>query len=185
MVNIRRSRGYNFEHKLVKGLNSGKWMARRLGGSSTGLPDIVAVNNKDSILLSIEAKSVTGNSIYVPEDQIGRCFLITQMFRIYSNRYIILAFKFMRKRRHVLAGETKYQPRKIKEYYKIIKFKRTPKKFPIVKCNYNGDTFAIYKSKVKKVKLKNFEMPFNKNKILKANLKKKYKWKKDDGRCPI
>ena len=32
-------------------------MARRLGGSSTGLPDIVAVNNKASILLSIEAKS--------------------------------------------------------------------------------------------------------------------------------
>ena len=51
-------------------------MARRLGGSSTGLPDIVAVNNTESILLSIEAKSGTSNSIYVPDDQIGRCFFI-------------------------------------------------------------------------------------------------------------
>ena len=27
-------------------LNIGDWCARRLGGSSAGLPDIVAVNNK-------------------------------------------------------------------------------------------------------------------------------------------
>ncbi len=172
MSNIRRSRGYNFEYKLVKKLNSGKWVARRLGGSSTGLPDIVAVNNEDSILLSIEAKSATGNSIYVPDDQIGRCFLITEMFSVYKNRYIILAFKFMRKRRQVVGGETTYKPRKIKEYYKIIKFKGVPSKFPIIKCNYNGDTFAIYKTKIKKVKLKNFEMPWIINMIVKANLKR-------------
>jgi Holliday junction resolvase len=96
LTNIRRSRGYNFEYKLVKKLNLGKWMARRLGGSSTGLPDIIAVNNKASILLSIEAKSGTSDSIYVPNDQIDRCFLITEMFGIYSYRHIILAFKFMR-----------------------------------------------------------------------------------------
>jgi hypothetical protein len=35
-------------------------IARRLGGSSTWLPDIVAANNKDAILLSIEAKSGSG-----------------------------------------------------------------------------------------------------------------------------
>ncbi|HXS60158.1 MAG TPA: hypothetical protein VN703_05040 [Candidatus Sulfopaludibacter sp.] len=158
--NIRRSRGYSFEHKLVKKLNIGEWMARRLGGSSTGLPDIVAVNNKESILLSIEAKTGTSNSIYVPNDQIDRCFLITDMFGIYSDRHIILAFKFMRKERQIIGGEIKYKPRKIKEYYKIIKFKGKPKHFPIIKCNYNGDTFAIYKTKVKKVKLKDFHMPF-------------------------
>ena len=160
MTNIRRSRGYNFEYNLVKKLNVGKWAARRLGGSSTGLPDIVAVNNTESILLSIEAKSGTSNSIYVPNDQIGRCFLITQMFQAYSNRHVILAFKFMRKKRQMIDGEIIYKSRQIKEYYKIIKFKKEPKSFPIIKCNYNGDTFAIYKTKIKKVKLKNFHMPF-------------------------
>lgn len=161
MTNIRRSRGYNFEHRLVKQLNAGEWTARRLGGSSTGLPDIVAVNNKDSVLLSIEAKSATSNSIYVPQDQIGRCYIITEMFGTYDNRYIILAFKFMRKKRQVIAGKTKYIPRKTKEYYKIVKFKGKPKHFPIIKCNYDGDTFAIYGSKIKRIKLKNFEMPFD------------------------
>lgn len=161
MTNVRRSRGYNFEYNLVKRLNIGKWMARRLGGSSTGLPDIVAVNNTDSILLSIEAKSGTSSSIYVPNDQIGRCFLITQMFKAYSNRYIILAFKFMRKKRQMIGGKITYKPRKIKEYYKIIKFKKEPTSFPVIKCNYNGDTFAIYKTKIKKVRLKDFNMPFN------------------------
>jgi Holliday junction resolvase len=160
LTNIRRSRGYNFEHNLVKRLNMGEWRARRLGGSSTGLPDIVAVNNKESTLLSIEAKSGTSSSIYVPNDQIDRCFLITEMFGVYSNRHIILAFKFMRKKRLMIGGEIKYQSRKIREYYKIIKFKGKPKNFPIIKCNYNGDTYAIYKTKIKKVKLKDFKLPF-------------------------
>jgi Holliday junction resolvase len=160
MTNVRRSRGYNFEYNLVKKLNIGSWMARRLGGSSTGLPDIVAVNNTDSILLSIEAKSGTSNSIYVPNDQICRCFLITKMFQAYSDRHIILAFKFMRKKRQMIDGETVYKPRKIKEYYKIIKFKKEPTSFPVIKCNYNGDTFAIYKTKIRRVRLKDFDMPF-------------------------
>ena len=44
----------------------GHWIVpRRLGGSSTGLPDIVAVNNKEATLLSIEAKSGTGDALYV------------------------------------------------------------------------------------------------------------------------
>lgn len=128
------------------------------------MPDIVAVDNENSILLSIEAKSASSNSIYVPEDQIQRCYLITEMFKEYNQRYIILAFKFMRKKRQMIKGELIYQPRKIKEYYKIIRFKKkVPTKFPIIKCNYNGDTFVIYENKIKKVRLKNFNMPFIKD----------------------
>jgi Holliday junction resolvase len=159
MTNIRRSRGYNFEHRLVKQLNNGDWIARRLGGSSTGLPDIVAVNNKLSILLSIEAKSATGNSIYVPADQLVRCHAITKMFKAYKERHIILAFKFMRIKRQMIGGKAIYVPRKTREYYKIVKFKRIPKSFPIIKCNYEGNTFAIHDSKIQKVKLKNFQIP--------------------------
>ena len=70
MSNIRRSRGYSYEHSLVQRLNSGSWIARRLGGSSTGLPDIVAVNNSEATLLSIEAKSGTGDALYVQPDQL-------------------------------------------------------------------------------------------------------------------
>jgi Holliday junction resolvase len=36
----------------VQRLNIGDWCARRLGGSSAGLPDIVAVNNKKSVTCS-------------------------------------------------------------------------------------------------------------------------------------
>ena len=36
--------------------------------SSAGLPDIVAVNNKRSVLLSIEAKSGTGDALYIPQE---------------------------------------------------------------------------------------------------------------------
>lgn len=61
-------------------LNNEIWIARRLGGSSTGLPDIVAVNNQNAILLSIEAKSGTGDALYVQPDQIQRCLLIRDMF---------------------------------------------------------------------------------------------------------
>jgi Holliday junction resolvase len=67
----------------------------------------------------------------------------------------------MRKKRLMIGGEIKYQSRKIREYYKIIKFKGKPKNFPIIKCNYNGDTYAIYKTKIKKVKLKDFTLPFS------------------------
>ena len=53
---IRRNRGYSFEHVLVQKLNTNAWNARRLGGSSANLPDIIAVNNKESIFLYIEEK---------------------------------------------------------------------------------------------------------------------------------
>ena len=96
---IRRSRGYNYERVLVQKLNNNTWSARRLGGSSADLPDIIAVNNKDSIFLSIEAKSGTADSLYVPSDQIQRCFQVRDMFQIYKTAHVILAFKFMQKKR--------------------------------------------------------------------------------------
>src|SRR5919202_3008445 len=105
MANIRRSRGYSFEHTLVQRLNNGVWNARRLGGSSTGLPDIIAVNNIEAILLSIEAKSGTGDTLYVPQDQIKRSLLIRDIFSFYTTRNFILAFKFMRNKRYKRKGQ--------------------------------------------------------------------------------
>ena len=98
MGNIRKIRGYSYEHTLVQKLNNGSWIARRLGGSSTGLPDVVAVNNEEATLLSIEAKSGTGDALYVQPYQIQRCLLIRDMFGYYKTKHVILAFKFMRKK---------------------------------------------------------------------------------------
>ena len=113
---IRRNRGYSFEHVLVQKLNSNAWNARRLGGSSANLPDIIAVNNKDSIFLSIEAKSGTADSLYVQSDQIQRCFQIRDMFQAYKTAHVILAFKFMQKKRIKEEGKTIYIHRKLLEY---------------------------------------------------------------------
>ena len=156
---IRRNRGYSFEHVLVQKLNTNAWNARRLGGSSANLPDIIAVNNKESIFLSIEAKSGTADSLYVPSDQIQRCFQIRDMFQVYKTAHVILAFKFMQKRRIREEGKTLYIHRKLQEYYKIAdKYSRVP--VPIIKCTYDGRTYELRNFQTKRCNLKDYIMPF-------------------------
>ena len=92
MGNLRRSRGYSFETYLVKKfIEHPDWCARRLGGASTGLPDLIAVNNKQSILYAIEAKSKRANSVDVPIDEIQRCRDIIRFFGEYRRRYVVVA----------------------------------------------------------------------------------------------
>jgi Holliday junction resolvase len=161
--NIRRSRGYNYEHTLVQRLNNGKWRARRLGGSSTGLPDIVAVNNDAGILLTIEAKSGTGDILYVPQDQIERCLVVRNMFGIYPQRHIILAFKFMNKKRFKRKNETVYESRKLVEYYKVADVVAGMKVLPtIIKCTYDGKTSAILRNRRIRLEMPDYTMPFQK-----------------------
>jgi Holliday junction resolvase len=146
---------------LVQRLNNGKWIARRLGGSSTGLPDIVAVNNKEATLLSIEAKSVTGDALYVRADQLQRCLLIKDMFGYYKTKHVVLAFKFMRKKRFTRKKRVVYEKRKLLEYYKIADKLDKPDSMPIVKCTYSGRTFAMYNGKFTRKSLPNYTMPFS------------------------
>jgi Holliday junction resolvase len=160
--NIRRSRGYAYEHTLVLRLNNGVWHARRLGGSSTGLPDIVAVNNTDGILLTIEAKSGTSDILYVPQDQVERCLMIRNMFAIYPQRHIILAFKFMSKKRFRRMNETVYENRKLVEYYKVADVVADMGVLPIIKCTYDGRTYAIHQNKTVALTLPEYSMPFQK-----------------------
>lgn len=157
---IRRNRGYSFEHVLVQKLNTNAWNARRLGGSSANLPDIIAVNNKDSIFLSIEAKSGTSDSLYVQSDQIQRCFQIRDMFQVYKTAHVILAFKFMQKKRIREEGKTIYIHRKLLEYYKIADKYSRMKALPIIKCTYDGRTYEIRNSQTKRCNLKDYIMPF-------------------------
>lgn len=97
-----RQRGYNFEYDIVNAFNnhrSEQWHARRLGGSSTGLPDIIATNNDKSVIYAIECKSGESNILYVPVDQILRCKEITdKLLKIYKERWIVFAFKFKGKK---------------------------------------------------------------------------------------
>ena len=157
---IRRNRGYSFEHVLVQKLNTNAWNARRLGGSSANLPDIIAVNNKDSIFLSIEAKSGTADSLYVQSDQIQRCFQIRDMFQVYKTAHVILAFKFMQKKRIREEGKTIYIYRKLLEYYKIADKYSRMKGLPIIKCTYDGRTYEIRNSQTIRCNLKDYIMPF-------------------------
>lgn len=163
MGNIRRNRGYSFEHTLVQRLNNGLWNARRLGGSSTGLPDIIAVNNIKAILLSIEAKSGTGDILYVPQDQIKRCLLIRNMFSFYTTRHFILAFKFMRKKRYMRKGQIIYEKRKLIEYYKVGDIFDKLEDIDAVKCTYEGKIFFIRGGKSKNLSLPDYVMPFHHN----------------------
>lgn len=133
-----------------------------MGGSSTGLPDIVAVNNDAGILLTIEAKSGTSDILYVPLDQIERCLMVRNMFSIYPERHIILAYKFMGKKRFRRKNETVYESRRLTEYYKVADIVVGMKALPIIKCTYDGKTYAIFRNKTVSLDLPDYSMPFHK-----------------------
>ena len=103
----RRQRGYHWEDTIVKRFNaSDGWTALRLGSPSTSLPDIMAVSTKYDTLYAIEAKSGTVGSLPVPIDQIERCKRINDIFDKYASRKIVLAFKFISRKR---IGYSKYE----------------------------------------------------------------------------
>jgi Holliday junction resolvase len=103
---IRQQRGYSFEYKIVTEVNKmDGWVARRLGGSSTGLPDIVATNNQKSRLIVAELKSLTPRALktsknlassvlYIPQDEAARCVNVARMFGVYKYPEVVFAFKF-------------------------------------------------------------------------------------------
>ena len=155
IAKTRRQRGYQWEDSLVKRFNKiDNWKAFRLGSPSVALPDILTVNNKDSVLYTIEAKSGTGTTLTVPFDQIIRCLNWTNNFQVYKTREVILAFKFLSKKR---IGVGKYEKRELREFFKIWNSKRTP--IDIV-CKYDGDTYTLKDGKKKKMSLKDYKMPY-------------------------
>ena len=151
IAQTRRQRGYNWEDTLVKRFNKmDDWKAFRLGSPSVALPDILCVNNIDSIIFTIEAKSGTGTTLTVPFDQIIRCLSWTNNFTVYKTRKVILAFKFLSKKR---IGVGKYEKRELREFYKIWNAKKDP--IDIV-CKYDGTTYALIQGEKKKLNLKVF-----------------------------
>ena len=155
IARTRRQRGYNWEDTLVKRFNSIKsWKAFRLGSPSVALPDVLSVNNVASTIFTIEAKSGTGTTLFVPFDQIERCLNWINTFRVYQKREVILAFKFLSKKR---IGTGKYEKRELREFYKVWDKKKNVIDFV---CTYDGKTYALKNGKQKKLVLKDFLMPF-------------------------
>ncbi|MBS3922191.1 MAG: resolvase [Nitrosarchaeum sp.] len=162
IARTRRQRGYNWEDTLVKRFNSvDNWKAFRLGSPSIALPDVLAVNTQSSMIFSIEAKSGTSTSLPVPADQIERCQKWITTFDIYKERKVILAFKFLSKKR---IGQGLYENRELREFYKI--WDET-KKITDCVCTYDGEIFAKIDGKRLNLNLKEQKMPFkNKHRLV-------------------
>jgi len=155
IARTRRQRGYNWENTLVKRFNSlSGWKAFRLGSPSVALPDVLVVSNSNSTIFTIEAKSGTGTTLQVPFDQIIRCVNWTNHFELYKTRQVVLAFKFLSKKR---LGVGKYENRQLREFYKVWD---GSKKIVDCVCTYDGKTYALIDGKRKKLVLKDCEMPF-------------------------
>jgi len=151
----RRQRGYQWEDTIVKRFNSTEnWKAFRLGSPSIALPDVLAVNTENSTIFTIEAKSGTSTSLPVPFDQIERCLEWTKTFDIYKKRKVLLAFKFLSKKR-IDVG--KYESRELREYFKI-----WDESLEITDCvcTYEGKFFAKIDGTRKELFLEECKMPF-------------------------
>lgn len=155
IARTRRQRGYAWEDTLVKRFNNTQsWSGFRLGSPSVALPDILAVCNKKSTIYVIEAKSGTGTTLQVPHDQITRCMRWTQTFEVYKTRRVILAFKFLSKKR---IGTGIYERRKLHEFFKVW----DPKQPPIdCVCTYDGQTYALDGGRARDLTIDEFPMPF-------------------------
>ena len=151
----RRQRGYQWEDTIVKRFNGAdNWKAFRLGSPSIALPDVLAVNNDNSTIFTIEAKSGTSTSLPVPADQIERCLSWIKTFDIYKKKNVLLAFKFLSKKR---LGIGMYESRELREYFKI-----WDESIEITDCvcTYDGKFFAKVDGSRKELFLKECKMPF-------------------------
>lgn len=92
--NNRKGSGTNFEYSLTNDLIRAGYTAKRLGGTTTNMPDIAAT--KDDIHITFEVKKTRNkNIIYIPSEQILRCFQFLKMYNLYPKKYIVLGFNFL------------------------------------------------------------------------------------------
>lgn len=130
----RKSKGYCWEADIVKKFEKLGFVAERLGGTTTAMPDVVAHKDGLKLIIGIECKSVSGKYACVPSGQIQRCIDETNKWGLYSFKMVILAFQFGK---FGLKGEDGYREKK--EYLKIWNFH-----YPVtnVSCHYDGRCFA-------------------------------------------
>lgn len=153
---LRRRRGYMWEDSLAKRLNNtDSWRAFRLGSPSTGLPDVLAVNTSNSEILVMEAKSGAKTSLSVPPNQIRRCLDWCDVLEQYEIRTVVLAFKFIAKKR---LSSGVYKSRPMREYYKIW----DPAMRPVeVVCTYDGETYILEDGHRQEMAMADYAVPFD------------------------
>lgn len=137
---LSQSRGYSFEYKIVKEFNKDGWQCRRLGGSSSGLPDEIITNNEKSLIIAVEAKSSVYDHSYVDKEQINRCVDILDMFGVYSTRMVVLAFKFSKSKKDIT--------KKLKFYFFPILFENVSNTDPLkcFRCDRKGNLVIMYET---------------------------------------
>lgn len=152
---MRRQRGYHWEDTIVRRFNAvNDWKAFRLGSPSTALPDVLAVSTKSGSLFAIEAKSGTITTLSVPADQIRRCIVWAEMFGAYNTRRVVLAFKFLSKKR---IGTGRYKGRQLREFFKVWDIGREPVDCI---CTYDGKVYTNQDGKRQYISLDDCIMPF-------------------------
>jgi len=129
---IRRVRGYAWEDKVVKIFKEKGCHTVRLGGTTTTMPDVTVSKAKTKIIMAIECKSTTTDHCNVPAVQIQRCIDWVNAWELYTDKVVMLAFKFSAKKR---VGIGRYESREKKEFFKIWNLKMKPVDFS---CSYNG-----------------------------------------------
>jgi hypothetical protein len=68
----------------------------------------------------------------------------------------------MSKKRFRRKNETVYESRKLLEYYKVADVVADMSVLPIIKCTYDGKTYALHKNKTVALNLPDYSMPFQK-----------------------
>jgi hypothetical protein len=67
----------------------------------------------------------------------------------------------MSKKRFRRKNQTVYETRKLLEYYKVADVIEKMKNLPVIKCTYDGRTYALYKNgRTQSLDLPDYAMPF-------------------------
>jgi Holliday junction resolvase len=154
-------RGYNFENELVNNFRNFGWHAKRLGGSSIYIPDIIATrryNRKFDYCIALEAKSTGRDRVEIPGKEFWRCVDWFDMFPMYDeypirSKYVVLSYKFFSTRASGIKqdGAKRRQP---KEYHHILKISNDPNtvmarsfisRIKDAYCNYNNGPRLVFK----------------------------------------
>lgn len=117
------------------------------------MPDVLALNPTKRAAFIIEAKSGTTDRLVVPAHQIEQCIEWYRTLAPFSNRHVVLAFKFLSKKR---IGLGKYNGRQLREFYKEWDTSMRPIEFV---CLYNGTTYGRDAKKRVKLSLADCRIP--------------------------
>lgn len=156
--NLRTGSGKSFEYAVVSDLLKCDYMAKRLGGTTVNMPDVAATKTKEDIYLTFELKKTKfKNIIYIPSEQILRCFQFLKMFDKYTNKFIILGFNFLvRSNTRVLSNEKYFFCGNKLIPYILFNLKETGDKrkpylfyYHMFSCNIYEETFLHYNNDYK------------------------------------